>query len=433
MNHLRFTRFLLRCLPIIYSSFFLSIFCGFRVMSSTCIGVILGFTFLFAIADGGRFMKSKRPDFFVIGCAVFYLLQLTALSYTKDLATGVVQIEVKITLLFVPIALYYSPYLNRDFRNTIMPYYILLLSMVMVFCLGAAAQKYMVGHDISVFFHYALVSPFNLHAIYFSIFTFVALIYQLDGVRKQKYLLNRFFHFFVITWFIVFIILLASKMVIIFTFFSILIYLRLSRKRAGIFKTGFVLPVAISAIIITTLTLTSNPVSSRFKDIFHGKIDLIEQDRFTPGVYFNGVQFRLLQWKLVAEILYENNAWLLGVSPGDAQHFLDQKYSSLNMYVGNQSPKSHGYLRYNTHNEFLESTLQNGIVGLIVFLIICIGLIRMMIQADNTDLWIIGTLLLVYCFLESIFQTQYGVLIFSFYPLFLYCTTEKLFAKESAT
>lgn len=433
MNHFRFTTFLHKCLPIIYFSFFLSLFCGFRVLSSTCTGVILGFTLLFTIADSGQFIKSRRPNYFVIGCAIFYLLQLAALGYTKDLATGIVQIEVKITLLFIPVALYYSPYLNRDFRNKIMPYYLLLLSFVMIFCLGAAAQKYLVGHDPSVFFHYALVSPFNLHAIYFSIFTFVALIYLLEGVRRQIYFLNKFFHFFTITGYIFIIILLASKMVIIFTFLSILIYFRLSVKNSGFFKTGFAIIVAVSSIIIIALMLTTNPVSSRFKDIFHGKIDLIEQNHFTPGVYFNGVQFRLLQWKLVAEILNEQKAWILGVSPGDAQNLLDKKYSTLNMYVGNRSLKSHGYLKYNTHDEFLESTLQNGIIGLIVFLFICLGLIRMMMHSDNTELWLTGTLLLVYCFLESIFQTQYGVLIFTFYPLLLYCTTEKHLSKKSVT
>jgi O-antigen ligase len=392
-------------------------------MSSTCIGVITGFMLLFALTDNAAFIRNRRVNYFVTGCVIFYILQLIGYFYSHDKSFGILQIEVKITLLFIPLALYYSPYLNNAFRKKLMPYYILLLTLVMLICLGIAMKKYLVGHDSSVYFYYALVSPFGLHAIYVSIFTFVGLVYLLERTRHQSYIINRLFHFFIISCFILFIVLLASKLVIIFSFVSILIYSVLILKKTGSVKEGFAIAVSAGIIMISILMITHNPIRSRFRDIFIGNIDVIEKDQYSPADYFNGIQFRLLQWKLVSEILTEQHAWVAGVSPGDAQDLLDSKYASLHMYTGDRSSKSHGYLRYNTHNQFLESVLQSGLIGLSVFLLICAGLIRMMIENDNTEFRLTCTLVLIYCFLESICQTQYGVLIFTFFPLFLYCTT----------
>ena len=66
----------------------------------------------------------------------------------------------------------------------------------------------------------------------------------------------------------------------------------------------------------------------------NGNLKVLEMDKFNPGMYFNGIQFRLLQWRFTAEILNENDGWWIGVGPGNAQHLIDQKYISTNMYIG---------------------------------------------------------------------------------------------------
>jgi len=432
MNQVRFSNFLLKCLPFLYVAFFFSLFCGFRVMSSSCVGGLLFFTLLLGFLHKNRFAGNRFRNFFVFGCLLVYLLQIIALAYTNNLSRGLQQVQIKITLLFIPVSLYYSNYLNGLFREKIMPYYVLIMGLVMFYCLGAAAISYSANHDSSVFFYYNLVEPFGQHAIQFSILAFIGLVYLLERLRKQSFILNKPYLFFAIFYFIFFIILLSSKMVIIFSFISILIYIGLSIKRSGSFKGRLVLSAIVLVSIGLTIMATHNPVGKRFKDIFIGNVNVIEKNQFNPGDYFNGLQFRLLQWKLAAEILNEHHAWILGVSPGDAQHLLDKKYLSMNMYVGDQSRENHGFLGYNTHNEFLESTLQTGIVGLVAFLIICAGCIQMMWYRHSTEFWLIGTLLLSYCFLESVFQTQYGLLLFTFFPLFLFYTTGKVFRRESS-
>src|SRR6202008_668872 len=134
------------------------------------------------------------------------------------------------------------------------------------------------------------------------------------------------------------------------------------RKRRLAITGAFILCSAA----VTFLFVTKNPVSERFRDIAKGDIKIVTQKSFKEGDYFNGLQFRLLQWRFVAEILTENKRWWPGVSPGDAQTQLGKKYLAKHMYAGDPSTGSRGYLIYNTHNQFLETLLQNGIAGLVV-------------------------------------------------------------------
>ncbi len=151
-------------------------------------------------------------------------------------------------------------------------------------------------------------------------------------------------------------------------------------------------------------------------------MNLIQQQNFDPGIYFNGLQFRLLEGRFVKEILTEQRAWLTGVS-GDAQILLDKKYISADMYIGDGITADRGYLGYNTHNQFLESLLQSGIIGLLAFILVCYTMLRLAIGRKNRELTIISILLIAYCFNESVFETQYGISLFTFFPLFLYFGT----------
>ena len=146
----------------------------------------------------------------------------------------------------------------------------------------------------------------------------------------------------------------------------------------------------------------------------------MEQKRFEPKVYFNGVAFRLLQWRFVKEIMQEHKAWVMGVTPAGAQPLLNQKYLETNMYAGKPGTPDHGYQGYSTHNEWLESFLQTGILGLLAFFGICFSMITLALRQKSRSLWAIVLLVLAYSFQEAVFETQYGLVIFLFLPLFFY-------------
>ena len=144
-----------------------------------------------------------------------------------------------------------------------------------------------------------------------------------------------------------------------------------------------------------------------------------KQKKFSQAVYFNGLQFRLLQWRFVYEILNDNHSWILGLAPGDSQSYLNKKYISSDMYVGKKGTKDHGFLGYNTHNQLLQNLLQTGILGLIAFLFICFAFLKIIIKQKSIALSFIVLLLLALNFTDTFLETQYGLLTFIFFPLFI--------------
>lgn len=301
-----------------------------------------------------------------------------------------------------------------------MNYFVYILLLTSIYFLIMAAINYIHSHDPSVFFYHSLVSPLKQHAIQFSILVFTGIVYTLQNTRQNIYKSYKTIHISLAIYFIVFILLLSSKLIISYTVVFFLYYLVSYVKKNSINRlTAFVASIAL--VTTTALILfTKNPVSTRFNEIITGDIGLVAEDKYNPGMYFNGLQFRLLQWRIVAEILNENKSWITGVSPGRAQQLLDEKYRLRNMYIGDGATDLHGFLGYNCHNQLLESTLQTGILGLIAFLLICFGMLALALKTKNIFFTALIILLLANTFIESVFETQYGLMIYTFLPLFLY-------------
>ncbi len=417
----------------IYVLFLLSIVCSFRGISSITLGLIVIAGLIKNKIETGSFFYGDKRNLFMWGCFLFYIVQACGMFYTANAKEGLRHLEIKTALLVVPIAVYFNNYLEARFRYRLMAYYAGILLLAITYCLIIAFIRFQSNFgDTSVFFYHSLVSPFEQHAIQFSILLFIGIAYLLESGRNSKYFFkNHFIHLAVVVYFLLFLLLLSSKLVISFTSLYLVVFLirsAMARPRNRVLVVSSVLlPLALFAAVL----FTPNKISQRFNEIISGKVSVIKEQKFDPGDYFNGLQFRLLQWRFVSEILNEKNAWVAGLSPGDAKKALDEKYINSDMYIGDPTRNDHGYLGYNCHNQFLESILQSGLVGLLAYLLIIFGLILMVLKAKNIELTALAILLLAYSLTESILETQYGLLIFTFFPLFLYRTTDRRLINNS--
>ena len=406
-----------------YLAFMVSVVGGFRAISSITIGLILLTGFIKNKLDTGGWFNAGLRNRHLLFCSLFFLLQLLYLPFASNFHEGWKHVQVKSALLFIPLCFYCCPFINRHRFKSLMNVYVFTMAIVLTWCLGVAFKQYYFHHaPVYVFFYHQLVRDLDHHAVQFSILVFAALIYLLQSARQGSYLLNRSIHFLLTAYFIGGIFLLSSKLVIIFLLLYLAVYgFNLLQQK---FSTRRAVAIVIMAVALcsSSFLFTQNPVSGRFSDVMHGDVRVITQTSFTPNDYFNGIQFRLLQWRFVKEILQENGAWLLGVSPARAQQLLNQKYISTHMYTGSgrHGGDTHGYLGYNTHNQFLESLLQTGIIGLLCFIGICVEMVEMAIRQKNNQLTALVVLLLAYTFSDAVLETQYGLVLFLFLPLFFF-------------
>ena len=411
------SKYLDHLLYLLYLVFFVSVICSYRGISSIAIALLIVTGLIKNKTETGSLFNKNLKNGFILCCCIFYMLQAASLLYTNNFPESITHLRIKSALILVPFAICCCSFLNALTVKNLIKFYIWIAFAVMLYCIAISLHRYFFLHQGSeVFFYHELVSPFKQNAVQVSILIFIGLIHLLENIRRNVHP-NKVIHFLLIFYFIFCILLLSSKLVIIFSAACIFYYFIISfrKKQRKLLLT--ISSIFICAAIMMVL-LAQNPVSKRFNEIISGNISLVQQGKFSPAIYFNGLQFRLLQWRFVPEILSENNAWLAGVSIGDAQTLLDQKYISTNMYIGER--KDGGFLGYDTHNQFLQAILQTGILGLLAFIAVCYSMSRLPFKAGGIELSFIVVLIIIYSFTESCFESQYGLILFTFFPLFIY-------------
>lgn len=404
-------------LHVAYVLFFISLVFSFRAISSISIALILLTGLINSKMETGKFII-KSDTLFLTGCILYFLLQFTALLHHQDSNKDWNNIRLKTGLIVIPVAIYCSEFLTAKKNRQLFAFFCIILFTGSLYCLIVSFSHYSRSGDSALFFYHNLVSPIRQHAVYFSAYVFIALVFLSEDIRKNRFVVNNYFHYCLIFYFIVFLFLLSSKLVIGFYIIYMIYYLivLLHSKTASTKKA---MPVLLVLITVTgTIFITGNKISDRFTEIFQGNISVVKQETFSPGDYFNGLQFRLLQWKLAPVILSENKSWWSGVSPANAQSLLDKKYIEKNMYTGDPVRKDRGYLGYNTHNQFLQSLLQNGIPGLAIFIFLCFALLRIAWLRKDRLVSFVILLILAFACTESLLETQYGLVLFTFFPLF---------------
>lgn len=403
---------------LLYLAFFTSLVFSLRAISSITIGMMILAGLVLHRQAAKSLFNNPTHRSLLIACALFFVLQLAGLLYTENIIETWSRIRIKTGLILVPLAAMLTlPGILSQKR--LLFQFTMLVAAASLYCIINALQVYQHTGDSSAFFYHDLVKPIGQHAVYFSLLVFIGLVFLLENGAGKELSLHKALQLILFIYLSAVLILLSSKLVIGFYLAYLVFYTARLIKRKNTGPAAGIMLAAVIALGASIVFATKNPVKDRFADILKGDLSLVTQENFDPGIYFNGLQFRLLQWRFVPEILNENKAWLVGMSPGDAQRALTQKYISKNMYTGDTSKEDEGYLAYNTHNQFLESLLHNGIAGLLFVFFICYALVRMAMSGRQSLPVFTIVLFMAWLFFESVFETQYGVIIFIFFPFFL--------------
>jgi len=261
-----------------------------------------------------------------------FLLEVSGFLHTHDTRMLWMHVERKATLVAIPFVLSSGLLAEAGFRR-FMWSYCLLLAGLSCLCLGSALVQYSHNGNGEVFFYHSLTGILGVNAVYFSAYVMMALLFLLSGqapAGKGRIALMIFFPGMMV--------LLASKLLLVMLVVIFFVYFRRSREL-----------VVLVALLSFGIAFTNNPVIRRYKDI-------LPEERSE----LNGVSLRSFIWRNAVDILDERHAWVFGVSAGDGQDMLNERYLDAGMSVG--------FLDYNFHSEYIEVLVTGGIVGLIVLL-----------------------------------------------------------------
>lgn len=334
-----------------------------------------------------------------------YLLMILSLTYTQDFKSGVWELEKGVSLLLFPLIFFSAKKMPVKSIHFILWSFILSNVCFGCVCLSYAIFKYY-SEGVNLFFNFDLVNLFSSHPTYYSMYILFSLV-SLYYLNKEKLntggwsTMKLIIIAIVLLFFILIFLLSVRYIFIVFTLAVITIIFIYTLKTKNI-KIG--LSFFSIFVIMVFLGLKNNSIlRERLLQIKENYTYELSESTMEG---YNGFTTRLAQWESSLSII--KTAPILGVGPGDVQQELQEVYKK-------------NFLKYsyrdklNAHNQYFQTCLGLGLVGLSVLLA---GLFfpGMLAWKNGDILWIsFLTIFSLCCITESMLYVQKGIVFYSFF------------------
>jgi O-antigen ligase len=395
------------------------------------------------LLDGrpGTNIKTAFANRLFLTYIILFLIGAAGFLYGHDLATEGKVVSKECTLVAVAFVFCAGRFADQPSYRKLITYYSLLLLASSVYCLFVAWRHYLPEKNTNYFFYHTLTAPISQNAVFYSVYVLFGIVFLLSpygepvigtlprwGRQSLRYGLLLFF--------LGMMVLLSSRLMLVI---MVLILAANFSRRYSFRKNraAFLIAGSLLLVAVGLLAVHDNPIRWRFREMADGDMTFVHRDTFNPDTHFSSLDSRLVQWRFAVEILNASHAWLFGVSPGDSQDLLDQKYVAAHMYVGNpaEGPHRHvrGYLGFNFHDQYIETLVRSGLVGLASLLAVFVALFAAASSSGVREAWIVVLTLAVFFVPEAPLTLQHGVFLFCFFPLLALNrpSPEKLPAKKS--
>lgn len=361
------------------------------------ISIILGI--INSIRSGKKFELDNK---IVLLFPVYFLVMSFSLLYTENLSDGLSLLQRSLSLFLFPVIFLF---VKEDASTVRKLFDFLLLGLIISFFINFSFAVYKAVsiikggfaldisiNDLTTFFD-ALINGWNyfvgeefsklINPSYLSLYILLVLSYylknKLDTRLRACIVSMLFLYLFLLASIAAYLILVIMSLLLIFSITD------KSRK----YTMGIMFMMGL-------IIFVNNP---RVFD-FYAKVKNIGN----PIAYDNSTseKARLLSWDASIELIKE--APLIGYGIGDANSVLIKKYNELGYTYNFEN-------RYNAHNQFLQTLLQTGVIGLGILVAIFIVLaIRMKRSRNEFSVFLILFISLIF---ESMLVRFNGIVFFS--------------------
>jgi O-antigen ligase len=349
-------------------------------------------------------IQRLKADKFWIIPALYFLWM--ALRSTWDVGGFSIKVvESYAVFLFLPFVLTAMPKQPLETIRRTCFAFVIVVVLVCAACLVMSTIQYLREGDYRVFYYHYLSQHMGLNAIFLSNYSVVSIIWLLYDrfiLSADQKRLSIAATIAICLFLTGMVLLLSSKMVIFLLSLMLLVVLIyigfLRRKLLLTIAIFFWIAVFGSFVAIQMPFLHWRIAELRFKR-YQGTAD----DQ-------NGFAARLVMWESAKELILLKPVTGYGIK--SSKDKLMEKYKEKNFELGVQEG-------YNSHNQFLETTLMGGVIAL-ALLLAMLGYISFRAIADRKML----LLLLLFHFLcvsmvEATFEVQQELIFFMFF-IFLF-------------
>jgi O-antigen ligase len=347
----------------------------------------------------------RFPSVVYVGLAYFLWLSLTFFWDTSGGFT-IKNLEGYAGLAVFPLIFWLLPSLSVKAIWQICFAFIISVTVVALICLVRSFLEYRQTGDSRVFYYHYLSQQMQLNAIFLSNYcvTGICWLIYFRFVRKPPMPMPG--KLWVITWCIalfVFVFMLSSKLVIFLLLAFLIFLLVYIGKTMRQFKL---------ALLVLILVMSSAALAVDNLYYFRWRLAVTEFKEYEGEQdNQNGLAARMLMWRSTAELVKEKP--LAGYGLRGAGRELFKKFEEKKFWLGIKE-------KYNSHNQYLQTALMAGIVGL-GLLIAYIGLIVARgFRSGNILLVLFSLHFICISMVESTFEVQQELIFFFFFMLLFY-------------
>ncbi|TAL81121.1 MAG: O-antigen ligase family protein [Bacteroidetes bacterium] len=362
-----------------------------------------------------RIKKSMFPDnsaaFLIILFLGFYLWQILGLLYAANLNMGFERIFKRLSFLLFPMVLFYPG--ERIIKNTNLLVRIFAVSTLIfvIYCFANAMHnsisivsgKYLFNphptdYNYENFFYCSRLS-LPVHPSYLSMYIVLAIIFSFESVLDS--VLKSFTKILFILMIMVFLLtlyLLSSRagLLTAIVVFPLYFLYKLSKR----FSKWILFSLFIALILLFLRIAWTN-------DRLNYNADGVTKSQ--PGeILKKDIRYNI--WKSALIVVKHN--LVIGVGTGDATDELKREFL-------NQGYVDGYYDNLNAHNQFLEVLLENGLIGLLLFIGIFVYMFYISISEHNLILGLFLIIMIIMFMFETMLNRLAGVAFFPFFSFLL--------------
>jgi O-antigen ligase len=343
---------------------------------------------------------------------IFYFWQICGLLFADSANSGFERIIKRLSFLLFPLVLFYPGKKILNNIQLLLKLFAICTFLYIVYCYFSALYESVSisGRKLifnphppilsyeNYFIGYRLTYP--LHPSYISMYIILSVIICLESVFTSS-----------VTF--------MKRMLWLFFVIVLMIALFLLSSRAGLLAAIVILPVYVISKVYDKLPVWISIISVLIMiSIFIGLAKTNDRINYTIEKVIAGSSLndsfktfsRHSIWDSALSVIKKNI--LFGVGTGDASNELKKEFISKGYSDGL-------YDNLNAHNQFLEVLLENGVIGLLVFLALFGYMVYLSVNQRNLIYGLFVILMLIFFIFETVLNRLAGITFFSLFSFLL--------------
>lgn len=361
------------------------------------------------------FRNNKAATLFLL-FVIFYVWQISGLLFSESLSTGFERLFKRLSFVVFPMVLFYPGEEVKKNIRLILRLFAFGTLLYILFCFANALhhsllienhkwvfQSHPKDYDYENFF-YGLRFSEPVHPSYLAMYIIISVLILLEDIFDRTLsFIQKSYYILTVIILIVTLYLLSARagMLAAIIVFPAYFLLRLYNYYARWAVMAF---IGMLVVLFGLIAVKNTRVSNSIDNISNQKGEIIKKDP------------RLLIWQSAFGVIKKHP--VLGVGTGDATSKLKDEFVARRYLEGY-------YDNLNVHNQFLEIWLENGIIGLLIFMSILAYMTYISIKQKNvlSGLFIVTTI--VFFIFETMMNRLGGVSFFALFSFLLIYSKEE--------